>query len=73
MKTINAIALTKAAQHIYVLIGGDENPDGNKCSRCPCEENGTRYCWGACCATEIEKHLRRRATEEYYVAKMGAK
>jgi hypothetical protein len=73
MKTINARALTKAAERIYDLIGGDANMDGEKCSRCPCEENGTRYCWGPCCVTEIFKHLRRRASEEYYCEKLGDK
>lgn len=73
MKTINARALTKAAERIYDLIGGDANKDGNKCSRCPCEEKNIRYCWGADCSVEIVKHLRRRSTEEYYKEKTGAK
>ena len=64
MKTINARALTKAAERIYDLIGG-------KCDKCPCEENNIRYCWGPSCVTEIEKHLRRRATEEYHKEKHG--
>lgn len=64
MKTINARALTLAAQRIYDLTGG-------KCFKCPCEENNVRYCWGPDCVVEIEKHLRRRGREEYYKEKMA--
>lgn len=64
VKTINARALTKAAERIYDLAGG-------KCAKCPCEENNVRFCWGPDCVVEIQKHLIRRAKDEYYREKHG--